>query len=219
MSQPAYPEKARRRRHEEQNSLNFNDIYEEYYGLVHNYLWRMTENQTQAEDLTQETFVRVHRGLSTFRGDSSVKTWLYRVASNIFLDHTRRVSTKQDRATAALDKTVGVAGDWEDKEMPQPDQLAARSEMSACVQEHLKALPESYRTVLVMHDEEGLTTREIAKVLGCSEANAKIRLHRAREKLRASLNAGCDFTCDERNVFVCERKAPDNCCGGTGCAG
>jgi RNA polymerase sigma-70 factor (ECF subfamily) len=181
MSQPAYPEKARRRRHEEQNSLNFNDIYEEYYGLVHNCLWRMTENQTQAEDLTQETFVRVHRGLSTFRGDSSVKTWLYRVASNIFLDHTRRVSTKQDRATAALDKTVGIAGDWEDKEMPQPDQLAARSEMSACVQEHLKALPESYRTVLVMHDEEGLTTREIAKVLGCSEANAKIRLHRARE--------------------------------------
>ncbi len=91
--------------------------------------------------------------------------------------------------------------------------------MSAWVQEYVEALPESYKTILVLHDEEGLTTREIAEVLGCSEANARIRLHRAREKLRASLNAGCDFTRDERNVFVCERKAPEEGCGGTGCAG
>jgi RNA polymerase sigma-70 factor (ECF subfamily) len=219
MSQPKDAEKTQGKENKENNSLDFNDIYEEYRGLIYNYLWRITKNQMQAEDLTQETFIRVHRSLATFRGDSSLKTWLYRIASNVFIDHSRRVSTKQDRVTVAFEETIGVAGDWDDKETPRPDQLVARSEMSACVQEHIKALPESYQTVLVMHDEEGLTTREIAEVLGCSEANAKIRLHRARDKLRASLNAGCNFTHDERNVFICERKAPDEGCGETDCVG
>jgi RNA polymerase sigma-70 factor (ECF subfamily) len=219
MSQPLNAENAQGKRHNEKLSLDFNDIYNEYQVLIYNYLRRMTENQPQAEDLAQETFICAHRGLSTFRGDSSLKTWLYRIASNVFIDHTRRASTKQNRGTVALDEKVGIAEDWEDKEKSQPDQLAAQSEMSDCVQEYMKALPESYKTVLVMHDEEGLTTREIAEVLGCSEANAKIRLHRAREKLRASLNAGCDFTRDERNVFICEQKAPGEDCGGKDCAG
>jgi RNA polymerase sigma-70 factor (ECF subfamily) len=198
---------------------DFQEVYNEYNRSIYGYLLRLTENEAEAEDLTQETFIRVDRGLQGFRGDSSVKTWLYRIASNVFLDHTRRASTKQDRVTAAFDETVGVDGDWADEETPKPDQLAAQSEMSACVQEYVEALPDNYKTVLVMHDEEGLTAREIADVMGCSEANAKIRLHRAREKLRASLNAGCDFTRDERNVFICERKAPDEGCGGTDCAG
>lgn len=219
MSKSTSSKGSRDRQQQDNSTSDFNDIYEEYQGLIYNYLWRMTENQAHAEDLTQETFVRVHRGLSTFRGDSSLKTWLYRIASNVFLDHTRRASTKHDRVTTALDETVGVDADWEDRESLQPDQLAAQSEMSACVQEHVEALSESYRTVLVMHDEEGLTSREIAEVLGCSEATAKIRLHRAREKLRASLNAGCDFTRDEQDVFICERKASDGGCGGTDCSG
>jgi RNA polymerase sigma-70 factor (ECF subfamily) len=200
-------------------SDDFAEIFSTHERAIYRYLLRLTENEADAEDLTQEAFVRVHRGLPGFRGDSSVKTWLYRIASNVFLDHTRSASTKRDRVTAALDETVGVAGDWEDEEAPRPDEVAEQSEMSACVQEHVEALPESYRTVLVMHDEEGLTAREIAEVLGCSEANAKIRLHRARERLRASLNAGCDFTRDESNVFICERKAPDESSGGTGCSG
>jgi RNA polymerase sigma-70 factor (ECF subfamily) len=200
-------------------SLDFNDIYEEYQGLIYSYLWRMTENQAQAEDLAQETFIRAHRGLPAFRGDSSLKTWLYRIASNVFLDHTRRASTKKDRVTTALEGKVGIDGDWADEDAPKPEQVAVQSEMSACVQEYVEALPESYKTVLVLHDEEGLKTREIAEVLGCSEATAKIRLHRAREKLRASLNTGCDFSHDERNVFVCERKAPEEGCGGTDCSG
>jgi RNA polymerase sigma-70 factor (ECF subfamily) len=196
----------------------FSDVFEEYQRPIHGYLLRMTENEAEAEDLTQEVFLRVHRSLSTFRGESSLKTWLYRIASNVFFDHTRKASTRQAGATSTLEGTLHEGEEWEDKEAPQPDQLAAQSEMSACVQEHVEALPDDYKAVLVLHDDQGLKNREIAEALGCSEATVKIRLHRAREKLRASLNTGCDFSRDERNVFVCERKAPDEGCQSTGCA-
>jgi RNA polymerase sigma-70 factor (ECF subfamily) len=198
---------------------DFEEIYDEYNRPIYRYLLRLTENEAEAEDLTQEAFVRVHRGLPGFRGDSSVKTWLYRIASNVFLDHTRRASTKQARVTEAFDDSVGIDTDWADEDAPRPEKVAEQSEMSACVQEHVEALPESYKTVLVLHDDEGLKVREIADVLGCSEATAKIRLHRAREKLRASLDAGCDFSRDEQDVFVCERKAPGDAPGGSACSG
>jgi len=76
--------------------------------------------------------------------------------------------------------------------------------MSDCMQKFVQHLPLPYRTVLVLHDLQGLRTQEIADVLECSLDTVKIRLHRARVKLRASLQAGCDLDHDERNVLVCE---------------
>ena len=87
-----------------------------------------------------------------------------------------------------------------------PQQLAAQSEMSDCVQRFIADLSPDYRTALVLHDLQGLKNREIADVLDISLSNVKIRLHRARKKLREALDAGCDFGHDERNVFVCEPK-------------
>lgn len=78
--------------------------------------------------------------------------------------------------------------------------------MSACVEEFIQRLPPTYRAVLVLHDLQRLKNREIAEVLDCSRSTVKIRLHRGRTKLQATLNAGCDFAHDERNVFVCEAK-------------
>ena len=78
--------------------------------------------------------------------------------------------------------------------------------MSECVEGFIDRLPPSYRAVLVLHDLQGLKNSEIADVLHCSLDTVKIRLHRARKTLRATLNAGCDFAHDERNVFVCETK-------------
>jgi RNA polymerase sigma-70 factor (ECF subfamily) len=81
--------------------------------------------------------------------------------------------------------------------------------MSACVQAFIQRLPPDHRTVLVLKDLQGLKNREIAEVLDCSLNTVKIRLHRARTRLREALNAGCDFTYDERNVFVCQPKEVD----------
>ncbi len=80
--------------------------------------------------------------------------------------------------------------------------------MSDCVQDYTNALPDSYRDVLALHDMMGLRNQEIALALGVSLPTVKIRLHRARAKLRKSLAAGCDFGHDERGVFVCESKSP-----------
>jgi RNA polymerase sigma-70 factor (ECF subfamily) len=94
-----------------------------------------------------------------------------------------------------------------DETSSSPEQLAAQSEMSACVQSFVQRLPPDYRVVLVLRDLQGLKNREGADVLGVSLDTVKIRLHRARNKLRAALNAGCDFAHDVRDVFVCEPKA------------
>jgi RNA polymerase sigma-70 factor (ECF subfamily) len=167
----------------------------------------MTQNQAEAEDLTQETFIRVHRNLPAFRGEASLSTWIYRIATNISLDHFRRNATRQAKTALSLEETESE-GEWiVDEAASPPEQVAAQSEMSDCVQRFIQGLPPSYRTVMVLHDLQGLKNREIADVLDCSLDTVKIRLHRARKKLRASLNAGCDFAHDERNVFVCEPKA------------
>jgi RNA polymerase sigma-70 factor (ECF subfamily) len=87
-----------------------------------------------------------------------------------------------------------------------PEQLAAQSEMSGCVQRFIQRLSPDYRAALVLGDLQGLKNREIADVLDVSLATVKIRLHRARAKLREALDAGCDLTHNERNIFVCEPK-------------
>lgn len=189
------------------NSLDFADVFSEYQRPIYNYLLRMTQNQTEAEDLTQETFIRVQRGLPTFRGEASVTTWIYRIATNASLDHFRRGATRQAKAALSLEETESDR-EWVPNETASsPEQVAAQSEMSDCVQRFIWRLPPSYRTVLILHDLQGLKNRQIADVLDCSLDTVKIRLHRARKKLRASLDAGCDFAHDERNVFVCEPKA------------
>lgn len=191
---------------EETYLLNFSDIFREYQHPIYNYLLRMTQNRAEAEDLTQETFIRIHRSLATFRGESSLATWLYRIATNVSFDHFRRNATQQAKTALPLEETEPDRAWVVDETPASPEQLAAQSEMSACVQEFIQHLPPTYRAVLVLHDLQGLKNREIADVLDCSLNMVKIRLHRARNKLRVALNAGCDFAHDERNVFVCEEK-------------
>ena len=173
----------------------------------------MTQSQAEAEDLTQETFIRVHRNLPAFRGEASLSTWIYRIATNVSLDHFRRSATRQTKAAISLEETESDREWIVDEASSSPEQLAAQSDMSACVQGFIRDLPPSYRAVLVLHDLQGLKNREIADVLDCSLSTAKIRLHRARKKLRATLDAGCDFAHDERNVFVCEPKAENEDAG------
>jgi RNA polymerase sigma-70 factor (ECF subfamily) len=189
-------------------SLDFAEVFRQYRRPIYNYLLRMTQNQAEAEDLTQETFIRAHGSLPTFRGEASLSTWLYRIATNTSLDHLRRRSTRQARTALPLEK-MEFDVDQDGDTPSSPEQLATCSEMSACVQEFVQGLPPDHRAVLVLKDLQGLKNREIAEVLDCSLATVKIRLHRARTKLREALDAGCDFSHDERNVFVCEPKEVD----------
>ncbi len=192
---------------QKKQSPNFTDVFDEYERLIYNYLFRMTQNETEAEDLAQETFIRVQRKLSTFRGEASLSTWIYRIATNISLDHFRRKDTQQAKAALPLEEAKPNIVLWVDETPSSPEQLAAQSEMSTCVDGYIERLPPDYRAALILHDMQGLKNREIAEVLDCSLNTVKIRLHRARKKLKESLDAGCDFDHDERNVFICEPKA------------
>lgn len=190
----------------EKESIKFENVFQEYQRSIYNYLLRMTQNQAEAEDLTQETFIRVHRGLPSFRGDSSLSTWIYRIATNTSFDHFRRASTRQAKSAVVLEETQD---DWEmipDRKAPSPELLTDQSEMSACVQRFIRDLPPNYRAAIILHDLQGLKNREIAEVLEVSLDTVKVRLHRARKKLRVALDAGCDFSHDERNVFVCDER-------------
>ena len=185
----------------------FASVFQDYQSPIYNYLLRMTQNPAEAEDLTQETFIRVHSSLSTFRGEASLSTWLYRIATNVSYDYFRRKSTRQTKGALSLEETDVERKGVSAEPPASPEQLSAQSEMSECVEWFIDRLPPSYRAVLVLHDVQGLKNSEIADVLHCSLDTVKIRLHRARKSLRATLNAGCDFAHDERAVFVCETKA------------
>jgi RNA polymerase sigma-70 factor (ECF subfamily) len=185
-------------------STKFTDVFQEYQRPIYNYLLRMTQNQAEAEDLAQETFIRVHRGLPSFRGDSSLSTWIYRIATNTSFDHFRRASTRRAESSISLEGTQEAGGLIPDSNAPTPELLADQAEMSACVQRFIRELQPSYRAAIILSDLQGLKNREIAEVLEVSLDTVKVRLHRARKKLRAALDSGCDFTHDERNVFVCE---------------
>lgn len=183
----------------------FDEIVHTHRQPIYNYLLRMTENPSEAEDLTQETFIHAYKGFSSFRGDSSLSTWLYRIASNTFYDHVRRSSTKQAKTTVPIEEAAPI-----EDTAPAPEQAITRAEMSSCVQGNLSALPEKYRTVLVMSDFQDLKNREIAEILEVSLDTVKIRLHRARRKFREVLNCRCDLSHDSRNVLVCEPKETSN---------
>jgi RNA polymerase sigma-70 factor (ECF subfamily) len=193
--------------HKGNRSLDFSDVFREYQHPIYNYLLRMTQNKAVAEELTQETFIRVHRSLHTFRGEARLSTWIYRIATNVNLDHFKSSGNRLVAQAVSLDE-IEFEGEWvADRISTSPEKLADQSEMSECVQSFIHRLSPSYRAVLVLHDLQGLKNREIADVLDIPLSTVKIRLHRARNKLRESLNKGCDFNQDERNIFVCEPKA------------
>jgi RNA polymerase sigma-70 factor (ECF subfamily) len=184
---------------------DFSAIYRNYYPKIVGYLRRLV-GELEAEDAAQETFVKVSRALDTFRGESSLSTWIYRIATNTAMDHLRKPSSRnsrdvEERAVEEKEET-GPAD-----EAPLHDTLLIRKDMNECIRGIVDGLPEDYRMVLLLSEFEGLSNAEIAEVLGVSLDTTKIRLHRARARLRKVLEASCTFYRDERNELSCDRKS------------
>lgn len=171
------------------------------YPRILKYVKSVVRDPVEAEDLTQETFLRAHRSREALRDEGATLTWLYRIATHVCLDRLRQRGRRAplESGTPIEDMDLADAG-------PPLQQVIEQSEMSACVQEYLAGLPDSYRAALMLHDLHELTAPQIAELLGVSVATAKIRLHRARMKLREALEAACLFSRDERNVLVCEER-------------
>lgn len=165
--------------------------------------------EADAEDLLQEVFAKAHQALPGFRGESTLATWIYRIATNAALDHLRRPSYKQ-RAMAegigAGESSSEPFGHAASENSRLPDLALVRNEMGACVREIVAGLPEPYLTALVLSNLQELSNAEIAGVLGVSLEAVKIRVHRARAKLRKELESKCDFYRDRHLGLACDRK-------------
>lgn len=179
--------------------LLFDRVAEELSHPLLRYLQRLSGSRSTADDLLQETLVKIARGLPGFEGRSSLKTWAFSIATRVATDHFRR---PEQRARIV---------DMEEAEIPSDseiDQQLVVDEMSACVRGVIDGLPSDYRTALVLHDLEGMTAAQVAKVASCSLATAKIRIHRARRRLKSALEDECRFYRDDEDVFRCDRKRP-----------
>lgn len=172
----------------------FDEVVCRYKNKVYNYLFRMIGNASDAEDVTQEVFVRLYTSLDSFRSQASLNTWLFRIAGNLCIDHFRR--SKKHRAVAySLDEPVGESGSVETASAGhevadttyEPSRLMEQHEMSQQIQLALNGLPEKLRAVLLLYDIEGMPYEEIAQVVGCPLGTVKSRLFNARLQLRQRL--------------------------------
>lgn len=190
-------------------TTEFRRIHETFHPKVLRYLTRLV-GESESEDLAQTVMLKVSEGLAGFRGEASLSTWIYRIATNAALDRLRRSHPGQAEALQAGQTESGIDSDLEsfplEAHSPSAEATAIREEMSACVREFVERLPENYRTVMVLSELEGFRNAEIAEILEVSLDTVKIRLHRARERLRKELQAGCSFHRDERVEFACDRK-------------
>lgn len=182
-------------------SINFKSLHDEFRPRVLRYVTRLV-GEAEAEDVTQAVMLKVNEALATFRGDSKLSTWIYRIATNAAMDKLRRKpSPTVSDAELELNDDVPAAA-----KTASVETTAMREEMSACIAEFVARLPENYRAVMTLSDLEGFKNDEIASILGLSLDTVKIRLHRAREKLRKELEAGCNFYRDECEELACDRK-------------
>jgi RNA polymerase sigma-70 factor (ECF subfamily) len=182
-----------------ENALVF---FEGDYRRIFRYIMNMVRDTMEAEDLTQETFLRAYRRRDSLRDEGARTTWLYRIATNVCYDRFRQYARREPMESQTDIDQVDVA----EPDTPSLQKAIERDDMSACVQDYLNGLSDSYRAVILLHDMHELTSPEIAQLLGESLDAVKIRLHRARRKLRAALEAGCEFSYDERSVLTCDPK-------------
>lgn len=189
--------------------IQLDELYRDYKDRIEGFIRRMVRDTALAQDLTQETFIRAQKGLKDFRGEASISTWLFRIANNLCLDHLRKEKGKGmmvDFFEYLDNLDYGAEESGKSEESDQQVHLLEQREMSECVQEFVDRLPETYRSVMVLYYLEGFSIEEIAGILGTSSVSIRVRLHRAREELKTLLEEGCDFSRDERDVFVCTRK-------------
>lgn len=181
------------------NDAKLYPIIEGYHDRIRKFIAVTVKDEWVADDLTQETFLRAHRNLEKLEEPDKISAWLFRTAYNLCIDHFRAASRRSFEPLEAVEHRRPAVES-------SPRKALECSQMSLCVQDKAMLLPESYRSIVWLCDVSGFTLKETAEILDISIENAKVRLHRARKKLRAILKENCDFERDERDIFVCVPK-------------
>jgi RNA polymerase sigma-70 factor (ECF subfamily) len=190
----------------------FRTLYDTNQGKIRRMLTRVV-GQQDADDLTQVVFAKAAKALPKFRGNADPSTWLYRIAANVASDWLRSRVAHEARLTVPLPEAsdevkptdVGAA---DDNSGASPEQQLSNKDMHQCIRREIGKLQETRRTVLMLSALDGQTDDEIARTLGISRDNVKVRLHRARQALKKIIEARCDFY---RNELSCKPASPECC--------
>jgi RNA polymerase sigma-70 factor (ECF subfamily) len=172
----------------ERNDIRaFDEIVRRHKNRIFSYICRMTHDGPDAEDLTQEVFIRAYQSLHRFRADSAVDTWLYRIATNLVIDRFRR-SRRVPQTWVTLDAEDDTLGELPATDRDSnPEAAAQLGELQREVHRAVQTLPPKLRTAVVLHDIEGLSYEEVAEALGCPVGTVKSRLFNGRNLLRRKL--------------------------------
>ena len=171
------------------DEAGFNYLAQKYHRAIIHFLFRMVRNEAVAEELAQEVFLRVYRSRESYRAEAKFTTWLYRIATNLAVNHAR--DTKHERSAQTIyldapDEESGTTPDVADDE-PSVEQRLMRDERMAAIRTHVMALPERQRMAVLMHKYQGMDYRQIGDVLKLSESATKSLLFRAYQTLRDKL--------------------------------
>ena len=179
------------------NTNAFEDLVLEYQKQVYHITLKMTGNEEDAFDLSQETFLKAFRALPTFRGEAGFGSWLYRMASNLCIDFLRKGKRQGSGQIISLDEEEE---DRRPRELPdlryEPQSSLEKKEMRQKVQEGLQRLPHEQRLILVMRDVEGFSYQEISDALKIELGTVKSRIYRARAHLARLLTEDGNFLKD-----------------------
>jgi RNA polymerase sigma-70 factor (ECF subfamily) len=182
--------------------MEFWEIYDQYYTKVRKFILALVKDEWVADDLIQETFLKIQNSLKNLKDPSKLSSWIFRIAYNLCQDHFRQLKLSRKEERIDQDETDGLKEALIQKG-PDIQIELEQCQMGECVQNQINLLPESLRTVLLLFDIMEFSHHEIADILGVTGENVKVRLHRARKKLKSILEQKCSFERDERNVLVC----------------
>jgi RNA polymerase sigma-70 factor (ECF subfamily) len=171
------------------DEAGFSLLVEKYRRQMVHYMYRMVHNQAVAEELAQEVFLRVYRARTSYRAEAKFSTWIYRIATNLGVNHAR--DTRHERGAQAVyldqpDPETGISPDVADA-TPTVEQDMVQEARRAAIRKHVMALPERQRTAVLMHKYQDLDYKQIGAVLKLSESATKSLLFRAYQTLRERL--------------------------------
>ena len=167
----------------------FDQLVERYHSKIYGLTYNMTSNREDAEDLTQEIFVKAYEALPRFKGKSSFYTWLYRIGVNKTINYRKKRNRKRALSLDSFDQDIKMDEAYHDLTAKgSPLRSISLSELQKKLNEALQTLSEKHRTVVVMHDMQGIPHDEIAKVVGASVGTVRSRLFYARRQMQAELS-------------------------------
>jgi RNA polymerase sigma-70 factor (ECF subfamily) len=173
----------------EGDDTGFSILIEKYRKQIVHFMFRMSRNQAVAEELAQEVFLRVYRSRQTYRAEAKFSTWLYRIATNLGVNHARDTKYERTAQNVYLDQPdpeTGTSPDVADSSLGAEQELVREEKMKA-IRKHVMALPERQRSAVLMHKYQEMDYKEIGEVLKLSESATKSLLFRAYQTLRENL--------------------------------